>query len=75
MPRTANRPSLSRRTAKVGVQHCPSCNLQITSQTDEQILAHLMSQYDGQEVTFLAPAIRGRKGFHKEVFTKRKKSA
>jgi excinuclease ABC subunit A len=59
--------------AKVGVQHCPSCNLQITSQTDEQILAHLMSRYDGQDVTFLAPAIRGRKGFHKEVFTQAEK--
>jgi excinuclease ABC subunit A len=59
--------------AKIGVQHCPSCNLQITSQTDEQILAHLMNQYDGQEVTFLAPAIRGRKGFHKEVFTQAEK--
>ncbi len=59
--------------AKVGVQHCPSCKLQITSQTDEQILGHLMSQYQGQDATFLAPAIRGRKGFHKEIFTQAEK--
>ena len=59
--------------AKVGVQHCPGCNLQITSQTDEQILGHLMSQYQGQEATFLAPAIRGRKGFHKEILAQAEK--
>ena len=41
--------------AKIGVQHCPNCDLRITSQTAEQILAHLMSTYQGQQVTFLAP--------------------
>jgi excinuclease ABC subunit A len=60
--------------AKIGVQHCPSCNLWITSQTAEQILGHLLSTYQGQEVTFLAPAIRGRKGFHKDVFTQAEKA-
>jgi excinuclease ABC subunit A len=58
---------------KIGVQHCPSCNLRITSQTAEQILAHVMSTYQGAQVTFLAPAIRGRKGFHKEVFAQAEK--
>ncbi|MGQ4810067.1 UvrABC system protein A [Candidatus Entotheonellaceae bacterium PAL068K] len=53
--------------AKIGVQHCPSCQLRITSQTAEQILAHLMTTYQGQQVTFLAPVVRGRKGFHKDV--------
>ena len=54
--------------AKIGVQHCPQCDLQITSQTAEQILAHLSTTYADQEVTVLAPIVRGRKGFHKEVF-------
>ena len=40
--------------AKIGVQHCPSCDLRITSQTAEQILAHVMGTYDGEQVTFLA---------------------
>jgi excinuclease ABC subunit A len=60
--------------AKIGVQHCPSCDLRITSQTAEQILAHLLGTYDGQHVTFLAPIIRGRKGFHKEVFAQADKA-
>ena len=54
--------------AKIGVQHCPQCDIQITSQTAEQILAHLSTTYADQEVTVLAPIVRGRKGFHKEVF-------
>jgi excinuclease ABC subunit A len=54
--------------AKIGVQHCPQCDLRITSQTAEQILAHLSTTYADQEVTVLAPIVRGRKGFHKEVF-------
>ena len=61
--------------AKIGVQHCPSCDLRITSQTAEQILAHVMGTYDGEQVTFLAPAVRGRKGFHKEIFAQAEKAA
>ncbi|HEY7494960.1 MAG TPA: excinuclease ABC subunit UvrA [Candidatus Tectomicrobia bacterium] len=61
--------------AKIGVQHCPGCDLQITSQTAEQILGHLMSTYEGEQVTFLAPMVRGRKGFHKEVFAQAEKAA
>jgi excinuclease ABC subunit A len=61
--------------AKIGVQHCPGCDLRITSQTAEQILGHLMSTYEGEQVTFLAPTVRGRKGFHKEVFVQAEKAA
>jgi excinuclease ABC subunit A len=60
--------------AKIGVQHCPSCDLRITSQTAEQILGHLVGTYDGEQVTFLAPAVRGRKGFHKDVFAQAEKA-
>src|SRR5215467_13269821 len=55
--------------AKIGVQHCPQCDMQITSQTAEQILVHLTATYAGTEVTLLAPVVRGRKGFHREVLT------
>ena len=60
--------------AKIGVQHCPGCGLRITSQTAEQILGHLLSTYQGTEVTMVSPVIRGRKGFHKEVFTQAEKA-
>lgn len=54
---------------KVGVQHCPQCDIQITSQSAEQILGHVTATYAGDDVTFVAPIIRGRKGYHKEIFT------
>ena len=53
--------------AKSGVQHCPRCDLHITSQTAEQILSHIINTYHGQQISLLAPVVRGRKGFHKEV--------
>jgi excinuclease ABC subunit A len=59
--------------AKIGVQHCPQCDLQITSQSAEQILAHLSTAYADQEITVLAPMVRGRKGFHKEVLAQAEK--
>lgn len=60
--------------AKIGLQHCPGCNMRITSQTAEQILAHVLTTYQGRQVTFLAPVVRGRKGFHKEVFEQAEKA-
>jgi excinuclease ABC subunit A len=60
--------------AKIGLQHCPRCDLRITSQTAEQILGHLTSAYQEQHVTFLSPVIRGRKGFHKDVFAQAEKT-
>ena len=56
--------------AKVGIQHCPNCDLRITSQTGEQILVRLLTDYRGEKVTLLAPAVRGRKGFHKDVLAR-----
>ena len=35
--------------AKVGVQHCPNCDLRITSQTGEQILVRLLTDYKGRK--------------------------
>lgn len=60
--------------AKIGVQHCPGCAQPITSQSAEQICAHLMATYAGHEATLLAPMIRGRKGFHKEVLAQAAKA-
>ena len=60
--------------AKIGVQHCPNCDLRITSQTGEQILVRLLADYQGEAVTLLAPAVRGRKGFHKDVLTQARRN-
>ncbi|MGH8009163.1 MAG: excinuclease ABC subunit UvrA, partial [Candidatus Binatia bacterium] len=53
--------------AKVGVQHCVNCGQPLSAQSRTQILAHLRKDFRGQRVTFLAPVVRSRKGFHKDV--------
>src|SRR5262249_28177608 len=53
--------------AKVGVQHCPQCEQPIRSQTRRQILDRVRRDLGGGRVTVLAPVIRGRKGYHKEI--------
>ncbi len=53
--------------AKVGLQHCPQCGEAIHSQTRRQILDRVRRELRGERVTLLAPVVRGRKGYHKEV--------
>jgi excinuclease ABC subunit A len=37
-------------------------------QTDEQIQAHILRTFAGQQVTLLAPVVKGRKGHYRELF-------
>ncbi|TMB03306.1 MAG: excinuclease ABC subunit A, partial [Deltaproteobacteria bacterium] len=53
--------------AKLGVQHCPACDAPIRPQTRRQILDRLRAEFGGARLTLLAPVVRGRKGYHKEV--------
>src|SRR5256886_7271425 len=53
--------------AKLGVQHCPSCDAPIRPQTRRQILDHVRAEFGATRITLLAPVVRGRKGYHKEV--------
>jgi excinuclease ABC subunit A len=55
--------------AKVGVQHCPECDEPIRAQTRRQILDRVRRELRGDRLTLLAPVVRGRKGYHKEVLT------
>jgi excinuclease ABC subunit A len=52
---------------KLGVQHCTGCDAPIRSQTRRQILDRIRRELRGERVTLLAPAVRGRKGYHKEI--------
>ncbi len=53
--------------AKAGVQHCVNCGQPLSVQSRSQILDRIRESFHGQQVTFLAPVVRGRKGFHKDV--------
>src|SRR5262249_44574256 len=53
--------------AKIGGHHCPKREQPIRSQTRRQILDRIRRDLGGERVTLLAPVIRGRKGYHKEI--------
>ncbi|MBI3796387.1 MAG: excinuclease ABC subunit UvrA [Deltaproteobacteria bacterium] len=53
--------------AKTGVQHCVNCGQPLSVQSRSQILDRIRENFREQHVAFLAPVVRGRKGFHKDV--------
>ena len=52
---------------KLGIQHCPDCDLPIVPQDREAILQRLLHAHDGQRVLLLAPLVIARKGFYNEL--------
>ena len=53
--------------ARLGVQHCPTCGAQVSGLSPENLVEQILSIYSGKWVKVLSPAVRGRKGFHKEI--------
>ena len=53
--------------AKIGVQHCTQCGQPLAAQSRGQILDHIHADFRGRSATFMAPVVRGRKGFHGDV--------
>ncbi len=52
----------------LGVPCCPQCGNEISRQTAEQILQHILSLRSGERVMVMAPLVRGRKGeFQAEI--------
>jgi excinuclease ABC subunit A len=52
---------------KLGVQHCPDCNIPITSQSTDEIIADTMKRYQGQTISVFAPLIINRKGSYYDL--------
>ena len=54
--------------SSIGVPHCPVCGSEISRQTTEQILKHVLSLRPEDRILVMAPVVRGRKGeFKKEI--------
>src|SRR5437764_5305802 len=54
--------------SSIGVPHCPVCGSEISRQTTEQILKHVLSLRPEDRILVMAPIVRGRKGeFKKEL--------
>lgn len=54
--------------SSIGIPHCPVCGSEISRQTTEQILKHVLALRPEDRILVMAPIVRGRKGeFKKEL--------
>ena len=60
--------------ARIGIPHCPDCGREISRQTVDQMVDHIMSLGEGTRIQLLAPVVRGRKGEHVKVLDRAKRS-
>jgi excinuclease ABC subunit A len=56
--------------AAIGVPHCPTCGLEISRQSSQQILQQVMALGPQERVMILAPIVRGRKGEYRKELEK-----
>ena len=59
--------------ARIGVQHCHNCGKVIERMSATQIVDSLLAANPDQQVTFLSPLVKDRKGEHREIFTQAQK--
>ncbi|MDX1607392.1 MAG: hypothetical protein R3202_14465, partial [Candidatus Competibacterales bacterium] len=52
---------------KLGIQHCPDCEVPIEPQSPAAILARLLADYRGQRIDLLAPLVTARKGYYTDL--------
>lgn len=54
--------------ARVGTGFCPKCDLEIASQTRDQMVDRVQLLEPNTHYLFLAPIVRGQKGEHRDLF-------
>jgi len=54
--------------ARVGTGYCPTCDVPITAQTRDSIVARVMSLDADATLWLMAPLIRGKKGEYRDLF-------
>ncbi len=52
---------------KLGVQHCPDCDVPISAQTVEAITAQIMKKWRDKRVRVYAPMVTNRKGYYTDL--------
>ena len=60
--------------ARLGLFYCPECDKPIRSQTPDQIVDAIMELPEGAKFLLLAPLVDKRKGTHKDLLNKLKRS-
>ncbi|HZH93922.1 MAG TPA: excinuclease ABC subunit UvrA, partial [Tissierellaceae bacterium] len=59
--------------ARIGTPYCPHCGKEITSQTVDQMVDHVMDLPERTKIQVLAPVIRGKKGEHTKLINQIRK--
>ena len=54
--------------ARIGIPHCPHCDIPISSQTVDQMVDRVMEFPESTRLQILAPLINGKKGEHSKLF-------
>lgn len=54
--------------ARAGIAYSYLSGKKMVKQTEEQILNHILAQYNEGKVSLLAPVVKGRKGHYRELF-------
>jgi excinuclease ABC subunit A len=52
---------------KLGIQHCPDCDVAIESQSAASIAGRLLRDYKGKRIALLAPLVVARKGYYTDL--------
>ena len=52
---------------KLGVQHCPDCQVSVEPQTAEQIAAKIVRDHAGVHIGIMAPLVSARKGYYTDL--------
>lgn len=60
--------------SKTGERHCPGCGKRLIAQSREDIIDEILLRYSETSASLLTPRVTGRKGFHKDVLAKARKS-
>jgi excinuclease ABC subunit A len=60
--------------ARIGVPHCPNDGQEIAPQSVDRIVAAVTERARGEKVDLIAPVIRGKKGEHRDVLERLRKS-
>ena len=60
--------------ARIGTPYCPIHNIEISSQSIEEMVNKVLEYENGTKIIVMAPIVRGEKGTHKDVFDDLRKS-
>ena len=53
--------------ARIGIPHCPVCNVVLEAQSAQQIVDKVLGMEEGKRIQVLAPIVKNKKGTHEKI--------